>query len=702
MSDFNDVTVQVNSLLLEPEICSEIAEDPTFDGVTAKAGDTVSGEPVTVFRRHLRRPRADETEDLGLNRRRGGLTNRLFVGGLPFGVYEERLANFFGAFGKVKSCQVIRERSRGHRGLPSLGFRSKGFGFVVYEDVEGVQAAIEASARGLVMDGRSLNVDYAKSKTDGLYKAKDTKVNVASSGLIEDAKAESTNHDKSPNNFPVQINSTNYIKESNKCQIDDLPDDALRLIFAVMPIKERVRSEIVCKRWRQVSIESWQCLTRFSIKEIPTSGSLWSKNRVDDALFRRLLHRMRCTSVTRLEHLDLSRSGFGRSSLEAVAKLCPRLTSLDISGVLVSEDSLRSLASQCKAISVFSLEDAHDLTEHAAWYILKDLVNLQNLNLSGCQRITGNFFHLANDKLTYISLARCRKLKDDSVLKIALKCPNLRSLDLSSCFALTANAFEHIAKMKSLRHLSLANLSHLVEIAPELGLMLSSLPLIEELDLSGNDCVVQTTLDAINTANLQKVNLSSCRRLNRLPIAMFATHHCPQLKHLNLSYVELDLECHDGDFESLTHLTLVAIPFLQSNSASFDQILTKSPKLTFCDISGNLSVDDRFKTSCADASKSNAKMSPELTLQCGGTSLTVPDQSDQNPFPAHWRLVWTDSSNFYMRQDQAQYPRRVIYEDDSDDEFLDYGSDYSDSGPDDFEDLDHFDPVANFERNWMS
>lgn len=79
---------------------------------------------------------------------------KLFVGGLPFSTTDDELKELFAAHGAVASATVVRDRDSG---------RSKGFGFVEYENDEEGKKAQEA-LNGSDMGGRTISVDMARPK----------------------------------------------------------------------------------------------------------------------------------------------------------------------------------------------------------------------------------------------------------------------------------------------------------------------------------------------------------------------------------------------------------------------------------------------------------------------------------------------------------------------------------------------------------
>ncbi len=81
---------------------------------------------------------------------------KLFVGGLPFSTTDEELNEMFAAHGTVASATVVKDRDSG---------RSKGFGFVEYENDDEGKAA-EAALNGSELGGRTISVAMARPKED--------------------------------------------------------------------------------------------------------------------------------------------------------------------------------------------------------------------------------------------------------------------------------------------------------------------------------------------------------------------------------------------------------------------------------------------------------------------------------------------------------------------------------------------------------
>ena len=80
------------------------------------------------------------------------MNKKLYVGGLPYAVTEDKMQEIFSAHGTVESARVITDRFTG---------RSRGFGFVEMSNEEEAQTAID-SLNGSDLDGRSLTVNEAR------------------------------------------------------------------------------------------------------------------------------------------------------------------------------------------------------------------------------------------------------------------------------------------------------------------------------------------------------------------------------------------------------------------------------------------------------------------------------------------------------------------------------------------------------------
>ena len=81
---------------------------------------------------------------------------KLFIGGLPYAVDNQKLNDMFAQYGQVVSAVVITDKFTN---------QSKGFGFVEMADDEAAQNAIKA-LDGSDYEGRRLGVSVARPRED--------------------------------------------------------------------------------------------------------------------------------------------------------------------------------------------------------------------------------------------------------------------------------------------------------------------------------------------------------------------------------------------------------------------------------------------------------------------------------------------------------------------------------------------------------
>lgn len=79
---------------------------------------------------------------------------KLYVGNLPYSTTDADLTEMFGEFGEVTEAVIISDRNTG---------RSKGFGFVSFDDDAAAQAAI-AGLDGKELEERAMRVSVARPK----------------------------------------------------------------------------------------------------------------------------------------------------------------------------------------------------------------------------------------------------------------------------------------------------------------------------------------------------------------------------------------------------------------------------------------------------------------------------------------------------------------------------------------------------------
>jgi RNA recognition motif-containing protein len=84
------------------------------------------------------------------------MSNKMYVGNLPFSVGEAELREAFGRFGPIQEVSLVMDRETG---------RPRGFAFVAMETKEAMEAAIRG-LNGKDLGGRELTVNEARPREE--------------------------------------------------------------------------------------------------------------------------------------------------------------------------------------------------------------------------------------------------------------------------------------------------------------------------------------------------------------------------------------------------------------------------------------------------------------------------------------------------------------------------------------------------------
>ena len=91
-----------------------------------------------------------------MDREKKVMNKKLFVGGLPYAVTDDRLEEVFAAHGTVESARVVTDKFTG---------QSRGFGFVEMSSPAEASAAVTA-LNETDLDGRTITVAEARPRED--------------------------------------------------------------------------------------------------------------------------------------------------------------------------------------------------------------------------------------------------------------------------------------------------------------------------------------------------------------------------------------------------------------------------------------------------------------------------------------------------------------------------------------------------------
>ncbi|XP_011922327.1 PREDICTED: F-box/LRR-repeat protein 4 [Cercocebus atys] len=213
-----------------------------------------------------------------------------------------------------------------------------------------------------------------------------------------------------------------------------------------------------------------------------------------------------------------------------------------------------------------SLEFLQSRCTLVQWLNLSWTGNRGFISVAGFSR----FLKVCGSELVRLELSCSHFLNETCLEVISEMCPNLQALNLSSCDKLPPQAFNHIAKLCSLKRLVL------YRTKVEQTALLSILNFCSELQhLSLGSCVMIEDYDVIASMigakckKLQTLDLWRCKNITENGIAELASG-CPLLEELDLGWC----------------------PTLQSSTGCFTRLARQLPHLQKLFLTANRSVCD--------------------------------------------------------------------------------------------------------------
>ncbi|KAK3308364.1 uncharacterized protein B0T15DRAFT_106438 [Chaetomium strumarium] len=242
------------------------------------------------------------------------------------------------------------------------------------------------------------------------------------------------------------------------------------------------------------------------------------------------------------------------TSIYAIAKHCPRLQGLNVSGCRrISNESLIQLARNCRQIKRLKFNNCTQITDEAVLAFAENCPNILELDLHQCREI-GNEpvsrvltkgkslreLHLANcdlvddsaflslppnrtyENLRILNLGSCTRLTDRAVEKIVEVAPRLRNLVLQKCRNITDVAVYAISKLgKNLHYLHLGHCGHITDDAVKR--LVNSCNRIRYIDLG---CCTLLTDDSVTKLaalpKLKRIGLVKCSNITDASVLALA------------------------------------------------------------------------------------------------------------------------------------------------------------------------------------
>lgn len=249
---------------------------------------------------------------------------------------------------------------------------------------------------------------------------------------IVDSKAISSVSDE------MTVDGRNNSRQESETTINSLPDKILVKIFEMFSLSTRIRIERVCRRWNAVGrLYSWDHTEK--VDYLAVADDLCTSDPSDDdeddiGEFRReqcraLLSHPRLNNDSLCQILD--RSGQFLKSIDLsgyrdtidyrihriIAQQCPNLESINLTGIMVTNSSLSSLAMGCPRLKEVILQRCFQdsIVDRGLSALLVYCRGLKTLNLSENERTTGGVFQDLPPIILRLDLSACYDLRDEGI-----------------------------------------------------------------------------------------------------------------------------------------------------------------------------------------------------------------------------------------------------------------------------------------------
>ncbi|VDI50333.1 Hypothetical predicted protein, partial [Mytilus galloprovincialis] len=296
---------------------------------------------------------------------RFNLSRKIFVGNISYRVTQKRLTKFFSKFGTVDYCYMVKDH---------IHKRPKGIAFVTFSSTKDLTVALNATEEQLTLDGRLMRVLCAEESSRVKHKE----------GTVWDSPSLADNVEKLVISDDFADHNDKETSEClSECHINKLCDDTLILIMSMVPWRQRMCLERVCKRWLILAQRSWH-----------KQGSIHFQSVFNR--FEGLTDTKLCSVLVRcgvyLRTLDMSASPrlLTDMSMDVIAEHCPNLEVVDLSGMSITDISLRTLTQKCIKLKSICLQRCFHVSDKGLQWLFENCKQIENVNLQGNNNISGN------------------------------------------------------------------------------------------------------------------------------------------------------------------------------------------------------------------------------------------------------------------------------------------------------------------------
>ena len=224
-----------------------------------------------------------------------------------------------------------------------------------------------------------------------------------------------------------------------------------------------------------------------------------------------------CGGCPSLTSLDLGRAFITDAALHEIARCCPRLETLNLSGAQYFSDAgLSAVIASCAKLHSLHLNNLPFATfTSMAIRNLSGLASLTRLNLTGAEWLSdaGVRELAACERLKELWLSTCSSVRDGGLCAIASSCLRLRLVDISNCQRVSDEGASSLTALPLLSHFELAGCAGVAD--GTLEALAQQRPRLTHLGLSsrnGRSAISESGLLAVAPAcaSLTYLNLARC------------------------------------------------------------------------------------------------------------------------------------------------------------------------------------------------
>ncbi|XP_077277868.1 putative RNA-binding protein EEED8.10 [Temnothorax americanus] len=567
---------------------------------------------------------------------------KLFVGNLAERTTFKDVRNCFSKYGNVESCYLHRNRRNQEEWCE---YKRSNYAFVTFTKVEDAAKAMQDGwviekyrrNRKLVMGGIRLHDRWLSVQaTDPWHQPDYTEQRLYTMGKDSNKTCER------------KLNPEQYVHEypqndTENVSIHMLNDDCLRHIFLFLTIKERVRIEIVCKRWRDLSQDLWRTMTfdltsptwNFIYESDPNfmfTSDPWCPLKMHPdgfhAFYKILLKYGRFLTRINLGY-GIQRILRPRA-LTVIGKLCPNLTSIDVTSLTVFAPGIRALANNCRNIIKFNLGPSICSCETELKCFFKLNQNLEYLAITENSICGECLLCLPAQTMRTIILDRCNYLRDTHLSMALKELENLNHLAINKCIGIAKHTLEVVGQhCKSLRTLELDGDFPSAQTADMLYLI--HLVNLKVLRITDNPKVSDDFLTDLvqHCQQLTNVDITGCSNVSDVGLMAIAT--LVKLEKLNISYIH---QITDDGLKNMCGLKELECRGCLFSDRGMTTLIRSSPELQLLDLSGCRNIKDSTLEVAKDVCSSRTN-NVTLKMIVTETAILTKKEIDQERLPPH-------------------------------------------------------------------